>query len=172
MTNITHQLSRTRAFDHQTIATGPHIMSSVFDLEAQQVAQAAPRAGTFFLFLITAEVVTACKEEAEGAEKHEMDRLGPRTSSVASPLRSVSTGQEINDEAQSVVSQAEGVTSIYSRCVIPRRFFCFITGSGGKDAPEMNIDHSHRSEGVNDRQSQAEAHTRAYFLMIVELSMT
>jgi hypothetical protein len=65
----------------------------------------------FSLFLITAEVVTVRKEEVEGAE-HEMDILGPHTSIVASSLRSVSTGQDINDEAQSVVSQAEGVTSI------------------------------------------------------------
>ena len=147
-------------------------MSSVFDIEAQQVAQAAPPAGAFSLFLITPGVITACKEEAEGSEMHEMDRFGPFTSSVASPLPSVSIGQEINDEAQSVVSQAEGVTSIFPSCLIPRRLFCSVTGSGGHDTPETNIDQSHRSDGVNDRQSQAEAQARACFLMIVELSMT
>ena len=158
-----------------TIATGPHIMSSVIDLEAQQVAQATPPAGTFSLFLITVKVVTACKEEAEGAETHEMDRLGPRTSSVASPLRSlrsVSTGQEINDEARSVVSQAQGVTSISPCCLIPRRLSGSVTESWGYDTSEMNIDQSHRSDDINDRQSQAEAQTRACFLMFVELSMT
>ena len=99
-----------------TIATGPHIMSSVIDLEAQQVAQATPSASAFSVSLVTVKVVTACKEGAEGAETHEMDRLGPqsRTSSVSSPLRSVSIGQEINDDAQSAVSQVEGVT-IYLR---------------------------------------------------------
>ena len=158
MTNTTHQFSHLVLL---TIATGPHIMSSVFDLEAQQVAQAAPRAGTFSLFLNTAEVVTACKEEAEGSETHEMDGLRPRTSNVANPLHSVSAGQEINDEAQSVVSHAEGVASIRPCCLISRRMFCFVTGSRGNNAPEMNIDHSHRSDGVNDRRSQAEVQTRA-----------
>ena len=80
-------------------------MSSVIDLEAQQVVQAAPHAGAFSLFLITVEVVTTPKEEeVEGAETHEMDVLGPRTSRVASSLRSVSPGQDINDKAQSVIS--------------------------------------------------------------------
>jgi hypothetical protein len=72
----------------------------------------------FSLFLITVEVVTARKEEEEGTETHEMNMLGPHTSSVASSLarQSVSTGQDINDAAQSVVSkkgQAEGVTLIW-----------------------------------------------------------
>ena len=65
----------------------------------------------FSLFLITIEVVTARKEEVEGAETHEMDILG-HTSSVESSLRSMSTGQDINDDAQSVISQVEGVSSI------------------------------------------------------------
>jgi hypothetical protein len=73
----------------------------------------------FSRFLITFEVVTARKEEVEGAETHEMDILRPHTSGVASSLRSVSTGQDINDEAQSVVSQVEGVTSICPCCPIP-----------------------------------------------------
>jgi hypothetical protein len=66
----------------------------------------------FSLFLITVEVVTARKEEAERAETHQMDILGPHTSSVQSSLRLVSTGQDTNDEAQSVVSQVEGMASI------------------------------------------------------------
>ena len=81
-------------------------MSSAVDLEFGQVDQAAPHAGAFFLFLITIEAVTAHKEEVEGAETQEMDNLGPHISSVTSPLRSVSAGQDINDEAK-----AEGVTS-------------------------------------------------------------
>ena len=103
-----------------TIATGRHIMSSVIDLEAQQVAQATPSAGAISFFPITVEVVTACKEEVEGAETHEMDRFGPCTSCVTSPLRSVSPSQEINDKAHSVISQAEGVTSISPCYLIPR----------------------------------------------------
>jgi hypothetical protein len=152
-------------------------MSSVIDLEAQQVAQAAPRAGAFFpSFLITVEVVTARKEEVEAAETHEMDILGPHAGSAASSLRSVSTGQDINDEAQSVVSQVEGVTSIWPCCPIPRRFFYSVTGSRGSDAPEMNIYQSRSSDDVNsitsDRLPQAEAQTCACFLTIAEISMT
>jgi hypothetical protein len=126
----------------------------------------------FSLFLITVEVVTARKEEVEVAETHEMDiQGGPHTSSVASSLRSVSTGQDINDEAQSVVSEVEGVTSICPCRRIPRRLFCSVTGSA-----EMNIDQSRSSDDVShttsDRLAQAEAQTRACFLRIVDISMT
>jgi hypothetical protein len=88
-------------------------MSSVIDVEAQLVAQATPRAGA-----TTVEMVTACKEEVEGAETHKMNILGPHVSShgVASSLRPVSTGQDINDEAQPVVQQPEGLTSICPCC--------------------------------------------------------
>ena len=72
----------------------------------------------FSLFLITAEVVTARKEEVEGGETHEMDIVG--TSGAASPLRSVSIGQDINDEALPVISQVEGVTSIWPCYLIQR----------------------------------------------------
>jgi hypothetical protein len=131
----------------------------------------------FSLFLITVEVVTARKEEVEGSETHEMDILGPHTSSVASSRRSVSTGQDINDDAQSAISPVEGVTSICPCCLIPRRLFCSVTGSGGSDVPGMNIDRSRRSsDGVshttNDRPYQAEAQARACFITIVEISMT
>jgi hypothetical protein len=130
----------------------------------------------FSLFPITTEAVTAHKEEAEGAETHEMDILGSHADSVASSLRSVSTGQDINDEAQSAVPQAEGVTSIFLCCLIPRRLFCSITGSGGNNISEINIDQS-RSRGdvshtTSDRLTQAKAQTRACFLTIVEISMT
>jgi hypothetical protein len=145
-------------------------MSSIIDLEAQQVAQAAPPRRVpvrFSLFLITVEVVTARKEEVEGAETHEMDiQGGPHTSGVASSLRPVSTGQDINEEAQSVVSQAEGVSSIWPWCLIPGRLFCSVTGSGGSDVPEMNIDQSRSSDDVSgttsDRLTQAEAQTRVF----------
>jgi hypothetical protein len=156
-------------------------MSSVIDLEAQQVAQAAPRAsvGAFFShFLISVEVVTARKEEVEGAETHEMDIFEPHTSSVASSLRSLATGQDINDRdgAQSVVSQAEGVTSIWPWCLIPRRLFCSVTGSGGSDISEINIDQSRSRDNISlitsDRLTQAEAQSRACFLTIVEILMT
>ena len=71
--------------------------------------------------IIAVEVLTARNEVVEGAETHEMDILGPHTSSVACSLRSVSTGQDINDEAQLVISQVEGVTTIWPWCYIPRR---------------------------------------------------
>jgi hypothetical protein len=125
-------------------------MSSVIDLEAQQVAQAAPRAGTFFP-LTHVEVVTVRKE---------------------SSLRSVSAGQDIKDEAQSVVPQVESMTSICSCCCTTRRLFCSVTGSGGSDVPAMNIDQSRTRDDINhttsDRLTQAEAQIRACFLMVVE----
>ena len=88
-------------------------MGSVIDLEGS-TSCSRPRhvPVRFSLYLITVEVVTVRKEEVEGAETHEMDILGPHSSSVTSSLRPVPNGQDINDEAKSVVSQAEGVTSI------------------------------------------------------------
>jgi hypothetical protein len=134
----------------------------------------------FSPFLIIPQVVTARKEEVEVAETHEMDILGPHTSRIASSLRLLSTGQDISDEAQSVISQpeVEGVTSICPCCLIPRRSLCSVTGSGGSDAPEMNIDQPRSRDEVSgttsDSPTQAEARTpsRASFLMIVEISMT
>jgi hypothetical protein len=123
----------------------------------------------FSLFLITVEVVMVREEEVGGAETHNMDILGPYTGHVASSLRSVSTGEDMN-EAQ---SQVKGVTSIWPHCLIPRRLFCSVTGS---DAPEMNFDQSRSSDDIgsttSDRLTQAEAQTRACFLTIVEISMT
>ena len=86
-------------------------MSSNIDLEAGQFAQAAPP--------IPLDLLTVREEEVGGVQTHEMDILGPHTSSVASSLQSVSTGQDIN-EAQSVVSQAEGASSICPFCLIQR----------------------------------------------------
>jgi len=124
----------------------------------------------------------ARKEEGEGAETHEMDVLGPQTSSVANSLRSVSTGQDINDEAQaqSAVSQVEGVTSIWPCCLIPRQLFHSVTGSGESEITKINFDQSRSRDEVSgttsDRSTQAEAQTRTYFrtyfLTIVEISMT
>jgi hypothetical protein len=175
VTNLTHQISH-RVFDNFHDSSDS-IMSSVIDLEAQQVARAAPCAGAFSLFLITVEVVTACKEEVEGAETHEMGILGPHTSSIASSLQSVSTtGQDINGEARLVVSQAKGVALIWPCCRIPRRSFCFVSGSGGSDAPEMNINQSRNSDDVSgttgDILTQVKAQTRARFHTIVGISMT
>jgi hypothetical protein len=120
----------------------------------------------FSLFLVTVEVVTFREEGVGGTETREIDKLGPHTSSLPSPLRSVSTGQDINDEAQPVVSQAEGVTSIWPCCRIPSRLFCSITASrGGGDTPEkpeMNI--------TGDGLTQAEAQIRTCFPTIVEIS--
>ena len=134
-------------------------MSSAIDLEAQQVAQVVPRASAFFP-LITVGVVTAHKE---GAETHTIDILGAHTSSVASPLQSVSTGQNINDEAHPVVPQ--GVISIWPCCRSPSRLFCFVTGSRVESGPtEMKI--------TSDQPTQAEVQIRACFLKIVAISMT
>jgi hypothetical protein len=55
------------------------------------------------------------EEEVGGvdSESHEMDIIGPHTSSVTSSLRLASaSSQDINDEAQPRAVQAEGVTSI------------------------------------------------------------
>jgi hypothetical protein len=144
------------------------------DIEAQRAAQATPRAGAFFPLSHHRLNVTARNEEVEGAETREMDNLGPLTSSVASSPRLVSTGQDISDEAQPVVSHVEGVTLIWPYCLIPRRLFCSVTGSGRGDAPEMNIDRRRDDVGhtTSDRQTQVEARIRACFLTIVESSMT
>ena len=75
----------------------------------------------FLLFLIAVEVVTAREVDVEGAGTNEMGVLGPRTSSVASSLRSLSsTGQDIDGKAQPVVSQAEGMTAIWPCCHISK----------------------------------------------------
>ena len=96
-------------------------MGSDIDLEVGQVAQATPHSGaishSFSSLSIPLKVLTARGEEVGCVETHEMDTLGPHTSTVASPRQSVSTGQDIN-EAQLVVSQAEGATSIFPYCLI------------------------------------------------------
>ena len=120
----------------------------------------------FSIILVIVQVVTVREEEVEGAETRGTDKLGPHISSLPSPLQSVSTGQDINNGAQPVVSQAEGVTSIWPCCRIPRRLFCSITASrGGGDTPEkpeMNI--------TEDGLTHAEAQIRTCFPTIVEIS--
>jgi len=102
-------------------------MSSDIDLEVGQVAQAAPPAGAFFrsfsLLSIPSKVLTVHEEGVGRVEMHEMDIIEPCTSSVASPLQSVSTGQDTNDGSQSVVSQNEGATSIFPSIAVSSRFF-------------------------------------------------
>jgi hypothetical protein len=121
-------------------------------------------------------VVTARNEEVEGAETREMDNLAPLTSNVASSPRSVPTAsaQDISDEAQRVVSPVEGVTFIWSCCLIPRRLFCSVTGSGGSDVHGMNMSRSRDDvrHTTSDRPTHAEAQIRACFLTIVEISVT
>src|SRR6266849_2192245 len=101
-----------------SLTSSPRITSPEIDLEAQQaeiniveIVRAASRAGGFFPFLITVKVVTASKEDAEGAETNEIDIPGPHTSGIASPPHLVSAGQDINDDPVSVVSQDGGATS-------------------------------------------------------------
>jgi hypothetical protein len=90
-------------------------------------------------------VVTAREEEVGGAETHEMDLLEPHTGSAASSLQSVNA-QDIN-EAQPVISQVEGVTSIWTCCPIQRRLFCSVTDPRPGPGPEF---HMHfRSDDVN-----------------------
>ena len=134
----------------------------------------------FFLFLISVDsnVVMILKEEVGGAdsERHEMDVIGPYTSSAASSLPLASISQDINDEAQPGVSQAEGVTSICPCCLIPRQLFSSVIGSGRRGILEMNIDQL-RSRGSvsgtsSDGPTQADPQIRTYFLTIVEMSMT
>ena len=86
----------------------------------------------FSLFLINVEVtvVTARKEEVEGAETHEMDILRPRASRVASSLRSLSTGQDINDAAQPVISRVEGLTSIAFAVASRDNYFILLQDPG------------------------------------------
>ena len=86
-------------------------MDSVIDLEAQQVAESMTPAGAFSPLSHHRRSGNG-PQGVEGAERHEMDILGPHISSVASPLRSVSTGQDTNDGAQPIVSQAEGGTPL------------------------------------------------------------
>ena len=118
----------------------------------------------FSIFPVAVKVVTVREEEVEGAETREIDKLGPHSCSLSSPLRSVSTGQDINDKAQPVVSQAEGVTSIWPCSRIPRRLFCSVTGSRGEgDAPEK------AETNITDGLALAEAEIHTYSLTIVDI---
>jgi hypothetical protein len=104
------------------------------------------------------------EEEVGGAdsETHEMEIPGPHTSSVASSLRLASNSKDINDGVQPVVSQGQGVTSIFPCCLIPSRLFCSVTVTGS-GVPEMNIDQPRSRDDVgSDRQTEAQ---RACFLI-------
>lgn len=117
-----------------------------------------------------------------------MDNInfGPHTSSAAatatSPLRSVSTGQSINDDVQSVVSQAEGVTSIVLALLShPGQLLYSLTGSGGSDSSDSHIDPTRNSDDsdvsgttvtTSNRLKHAKAQTCVYFVTIIEISIT
>ena len=120
-------------------------------------------------------MVTARKEEVEGVETREMDTLEPHAGSVTSSLRSVFTGQDIKDEAQTIDPQAEGVTST-SLCHRIQTFILFqLIEYGGSDDHGINIDQPQRdyiNDPTSDRLCQAEAQTRACFLTTVDISMT
>jgi hypothetical protein len=153
-------------------------MSSVIDLEAQQVALAAPHAGAFFFNHLQSG--NARKEEVEGAEAHEMDTLGPHPSGVASLLQSVSVGQNINGEVPSAVPHVEGVTSIWPGCRIPRRLYRSVTGSGASDTlgiplsiTNWNTDpSSSHTFDSHARLISTNAQSCAYFITIVDIPMT
>jgi hypothetical protein len=78
---------------------------------------------SFSSLSIPLEVLTVREEELGDVDTHEMGIFEPHTSSVASSLQSVPTGQDIN-EAQLVVSQAEGATSIFPSCLIDIIILC------------------------------------------------
>ena len=119
----------------------------------------------FSIFFVIVKVITVRDEEVEGAEKREIDNLGAHSSNPTGPLRSVSAGQDINEEARPAVSQAEGMTSIYSYSRIPRRLFRSVLGSKRGDTPEKT-----ENNITADGPAQAEAQIRMCFLTIVEIS--
>jgi hypothetical protein len=148
--NLAHQISHPRVFDNFHWSSH-HELCHQSRGSTSYPGNATCQCWCVLSLLITAEVLTARKEEVEGRETREMDILGSLT--------------------------GKGVTSIWPCCLIPRRLFCSVTGSGGEsDPPEMKINQSHSRDDVghvtNDRPSQAEAQIRACFLTIVEISMT
>ena len=72
-------------------------------------------------------MLTIREEEVGGSEMRRMAVIQPDTSSVTSPVLPVSQatviGQDADNEALPVVSQAEGVTLISSHCYIPEKLF-------------------------------------------------
>src|SRR5712691_3271701 len=70
VTNLTHNISHPSIL---TVAIRPHIMSSVTDLEAQQVTQAAPRTGAFFPLSHQRRSGNNWEKVVGGYETHEMD---------------------------------------------------------------------------------------------------
>jgi hypothetical protein len=123
-------------------------MSSAPDLESGQGAQAAPRAGAFCSLSHHCPEVLMDHDEGVGG----------------------------SDPAQPVVSQAETLdeTPTSACCCIPSGVFRpFTSMRGGGN----NIDHSQHNVSNQSTQTgqgsgQAEAQIRAYFLTIVEISMT
>ena len=78
----------------------------------------------FSLLLVTVEVLIVREAVAGGIETHEMDIIGPHTSSNASSPWSVHTAQDIN-EAQSVISQAEGASFFLALLSHPETIILF-----------------------------------------------
>ena len=107
----------------------------------------------FSLLLVTVEVLIVREAVAGGIETHEMDIIGPHTSSNASSPRSVHTAQDIN-KAQSVISQAEGASFFWPCYLIQRRSFCSVAGSGENFVIYGNfVNYSH---AARDRLTLAE----------------
>ena len=157
--NLTHKISHPRNSSRHELC---HHRSRG---STRTICPGRPTYRCVFPLLVTVEVVTARKDDMRRSETLEMDKLGPLTSGVPSPLRSASTGQVINHEAQPVVPQAEGVTSIWSCCRIPRRLLCSVTGSEVEiESLEMNM--------TSDSPIQTETQIRACFLTIVKIPTT
>ena len=99
------------------------------------------------LFLITVlwvKVLTIREEEVGGSEIYILAAFQPGMSSVENPVLPVSqastvTDQDTDNRAQPAISQAEGVTSISSRCCIPEkaiRSFTLSRRAWGKRHPD------------------------------------
>src|SRR6266403_665122 len=154
-------------------------MSSDIDLEAQGVAQAAPCAGAFFSFLplsFLPEALTFCEKEVGGSETPEMAILQSHASTVTSAALPMSTGQDVEDKARPVVSQAvveawDATSTPTCSCIPSGVFRPFTSMRGGSD-----IGYSQRcgvDDATGDQPTQGgEAQTRVYFPTTIEIWLT
>jgi hypothetical protein len=102
------------------------------------------------------DVLILREEEMGESEAHDKATLRPHASSDTSPALLLSTGQDVNCEAQPSISQAEGmpVTSIsraLCRCILGLISFYHLQliGSGENNMPKMDTDQSQRNDANN-----------------------